>query len=154
MLLAKGVFRHDEEEEVLITGGGGGDIRLWKLDELQYCCLPQIFHFKNKGHSVLSLAYADSFLYAGLSEGIANIYNLSSGQLVQRLTVGSGDISQIQFNDGMICCGSSDGVIKVSLSVLALALSYGNAAIQHSVPGSRLLASPFWEDSGPVTSSS
>jgi di- and tripeptidase len=115
MLLAKGLFRHNDEEEVLISGGGAGEIRLWKIDDLAETGLVQLYQFKNKGSSILSLACSGSFLYAGLSEGAANIYNLSSCQLVQRLTSGKSDVSQICVSQGMLCCGTADGWVKVSL---------------------------------------
>lgn len=113
MLLAKGLSRRDVEDEVLITGGGGGSVRLWKMDDLHQAGLTASFRFKNKNVSVLSMSYSFPFLYAGLSEGTVNVYNLSSSQLIQRLTVGSADITQIGFSQGIICCGTSDGLIKV-----------------------------------------
>ena len=113
MLLAKGLFRHDGEEEVLITAGGGGDIKLWRIDDLGEPGLVKLFQFKNKGCSALSLACSGSFLYAGLSEGVCHIYNLSSCQLVQRLSMGIADVSQVQMGQDMICCGTSDGHVKV-----------------------------------------
>lgn len=112
MLLAKGLFQHDDEEEVLITGGGGGTIKLWKLDGLQTSGLVELFKFPNKESSVLSLAYSGSFLYAGLANGHANVYNLSSCQLVQRLNVGLGHVTQIQISCGSIICGTSGGWLK------------------------------------------
>jgi di- and tripeptidase len=119
-VLAKGLFRHDAEEEVLITGGGGGSIRLWKIDDLAKAGLVPTFRFKNKGVSVLDMAYSFPFLYAGLSEGNVNVYNLSSNQLIQRLNAGTADISQVTFNQGIICCGTSDGFIKVRYPILRM----------------------------------
>jgi di- and tripeptidase len=112
-VLAKGLFRHDAEEEVLITGGGGGSIRLWKIDDLNEAGVVPVLRFKNKGFSVLDMAYSFPFLYVGLSEGHVNVYNLSSNQLIQRLNAGTADITQVTFNQGIICCGTSDGLIKV-----------------------------------------
>jgi di- and tripeptidase len=123
MLLVKGLFRHDEEVEVLITGGGGGDIKLWRIDDLEETGLTQLFQFKNKGASVFSLAYSGSFLYVGLSEGAVHVYNLSSCQLVQRLSTGTADVSQIQIHKGMMCCGTSDGWVKACLSFLHCSVS-------------------------------
>lgn len=112
MLLAKGLFQHDHDEEVLITAGGGGTIKLWKLEDLNAGRLLELFKFQHKESSVLSLAYSGSFLYAGLANGIAHIYNLSSCQLVQKLTVGLGQVTQIQISCGSIICGTSDGWLK------------------------------------------
>ena len=141
MLLAKGLFLHDGEEEVLITAGGGGDIKLWKIDSLLNAGLVQLFQFKNRGYSALSLAYSGTFLYAGLSEGTAHVYNLSSCQLVQRLNIGTADVSQIQVNQGLICCGTSDGWIKVGITNSHHAsadLCSGSApSFFRSMPGSR-----------------
>ncbi|ETN39811.1 uncharacterized protein HMPREF1541_06037 [Cyphellophora europaea CBS 101466] len=112
MLLVKGLFQHDDEEEVLITGGGGGTIKLWKIEDLNNGGLLELFKFKNKDSSVLSLSYSGTFLYAGMSNGFAHIYNLSSCQLVQKLNVGYGHVSQIQISCGSIVCGTSAGWLK------------------------------------------
>lgn len=114
MLLIKGLFTHDREEEVLVTGAGDGTLKLWSLDSLSSDGLVPITKFKNPGSNILSLSYRGSFLYAGLSDGVANIYNLASHQLVQRLQVGHGDISQILVSTDSILCGTSQGFVKVS----------------------------------------
>jgi len=114
MLLAKGLFQDDHEEEVLITGGGDGTIKLWKVEDLSDANLIELFKFQNKGNNVLSLAYDGFFLYAGLADGYAHIYNLSSCQLIQKLSIGHGDVSQIQSSCGSIICGTSEGWLKVS----------------------------------------
>lgn len=113
MLLIKGLFTHDREEEVLVTGAGDGTIKLWSLDSLGTEGLVLISKFKNAGSNVLSLSYRGSFLYAGLSDGVANVYNLASNQLVQRLQIGHGDISQILVSADSILCGTSLGLVKV-----------------------------------------
>jgi di- and tripeptidase len=112
-MLVKGVCAHDKDEEVLITGGGDGTIKLWKIDNLSSSGPTQITKFKTPELSVLSLSYRGLFLYAGLSDGTANIYNLASNQLVQRLQVGHGDVSQIILSTDSILCGTSEGWIKV-----------------------------------------
>lgn len=113
MILIKGLFTHDREEEVLVTGAGDGTIKLWSLDSLGSEGLVLITKFKNSGSNVLSLSYRGSFLYAGLSDGVANVYNLASNQLVQRLQIGHGDISQILVSTDSILCGTSQGLVKV-----------------------------------------
>ena len=112
MLLAKGLFHHDNEEEVLITSGGGGTIKLWRIDALEDDQLQSSFQFKNKGTSVLSLACSGPFLYAGLADGNAHVYNLASCQLIQKLNVGLGEVSQIQVRPRAILCGTSQGWVK------------------------------------------
>lgn len=116
MLLIKGLFTHDREEEVLVSGAGDGTIKLWSLDSLSSEGLVLINKFKNAGSNVLSLSYRGSFLYAGLSDGVANVYNLASNQLVQRLQIGHGDISQILVSTDSILCGTSQGLVKVMRS--------------------------------------
>ncbi|EXJ64672.1 hypothetical protein A1O7_01010 [Cladophialophora yegresii CBS 114405] len=112
VLLVKGISAHDKDEEVLITGGGDGTIKLWTIDNLSSCRPTQFTKFKTPDLSVLSLSYRNLFLYAGLSDGTANIYNLASNQLVQRLQVGHGDVSQIILSIDSIWCGTSEGWIK------------------------------------------
>ncbi|KIW72830.1 hypothetical protein, variant [Phialophora macrospora] len=112
MLLVKGICARDKDEEVLITGGGDGTVKLWMIDNLASSGPTQITKFKTPELSVLSLSYRGLFLYAGLSDGTANIYNLASNQLVQRLQVGHGDVSQIILSKESILCGTSEGWIK------------------------------------------
>ena len=115
ILLAKGVSTNTNDEEVLVTGGGDGTIKLWKLDATSSSAPAQITKFKSPDSSVLSLSYRGLFLYAGMSDGVANIYNLASSQLVQRLQVGHGDVSQITLGTESILCGTSEGWVKVSI---------------------------------------
>ncbi|KIY01575.1 uncharacterized protein Z520_03127 [Fonsecaea multimorphosa CBS 102226] len=112
MLLVKGLFTRGRDEEVLITGGGDGTIKLWSVDDLAESGPKQITKFKNADSNVLSLSYRGSFLYAGLSDGRAHIYNLASNQLVQKLQVDHGDVSQILVSTESILCGTSQGWIK------------------------------------------
>ncbi|EXJ95403.1 hypothetical protein A1O1_00524 [Capronia coronata CBS 617.96] len=112
MILVKGLFNHNKDEEVLVTGAGDGTIKMWSLDALYLTGILQITKFKNPDKSVLSLSYKASFLYAGLSDGTANVYNLASGQLVQRLNVGHGDVSQIVVSADSILCGTTEGWVK------------------------------------------
>lgn len=116
MLLVKGLVTHDRDEEVLATGGGDGAIKLWSIDRLSRSGIAQITKFKNPNASVLSLSYRSSFLYAGLTDGIANIYNLASRQLVHKLQVGYGDVNQILVSPSSILCGTSLGWVKVGRS--------------------------------------
>ncbi|KIW35286.1 hypothetical protein, variant [Cladophialophora immunda] len=112
MLLVKGLFTRGRDEEVLVTGGGDGTIKLWSVEDLAGAGPRQITKFKNADSNVLSLSYRGSFLYAGLSDGRAHIYNLASNQLVQKLQVGHGDVSQILVSTESILCGTSQGWIK------------------------------------------
>ncbi|KIW78052.1 hypothetical protein Z517_07885 [Fonsecaea pedrosoi CBS 271.37] len=112
MLLVKGLFNRVGDEEVLISGAGDGTIKLWSIDNLAEFGPRQITKFKNADSNVLSLSYRDSFLYAGLSDGRAHIYNLASNQLVQKLQVGHGDVTQILVSTESILCGTSQGWIK------------------------------------------
>lgn len=116
ILLAKGASSHDKEEEILISGGGDGTIKLWKIDALSSSRPTQLSKFKVSDSSILSLSYRGLFLYAGLSDGVANIYNLASSQLVQRLQVGHGEVTQIILSTESILCGTSEGWIKVRTS--------------------------------------
>lgn len=113
MLLAKGLFEHDTDQEILVTAGGGGTIKLWSIDDLETGVPVLLEKFKNRGDSVFSLAYQAPFLYVGLSEGLVQVYNLASHQLVHRLPMGSGDILQVQVHRGSALCGMSDGYVAV-----------------------------------------
>ena len=115
MILVKGLFRHDRDEEVLVTAGGGA-IRLWSIDELTSKSVVQMTKFSNPNSNIFSLAYKGSFLYAGLSDGVVNIYNLASNQLVQRLGVGHGDVSQVLVTTDSLLCGTNQGWVKVGTS--------------------------------------
>ncbi|KAJ9608786.1 hypothetical protein H2200_006557 [Cladophialophora chaetospira] len=117
ILLVKGASAHHKDEEILISGGGDGIIKLWKIDALSASGLIQLSKIKIPDSSVLSLSYRGLFLYVGLSDGVANIYNLASNQLVQRLQVGHGDVNQIILSTESILCGTSEGWIKVKSSM-------------------------------------
>ncbi|KAK5198616.1 hypothetical protein LTR92_001087 [Exophiala xenobiotica] len=112
LVLGKGLFNHDKDDEVLITASGDGAIKLWSIDALSSEGLVLLTKFKNTGSNVLSLSFRGSFLYAGLSDGTANVYNLASNQLVQRLSIGHGDVTQILVNTDSIFCGTSQGRLK------------------------------------------
>lgn len=113
ILLVKGASSRNKDQEVLVTGGGDGAIKLWKIDAQAPAGLTQLSKLKIPDASVLSLSYRGLFLFVGLSGGIANIYNLESNQLVQRLQVGHGDVNQIVLGAESIVCGTSEGWIKV-----------------------------------------
>jgi di- and tripeptidase len=113
MLLVKGVFHHAPEEELLISGGGDGTIKLWSIDNLEQEGLMLLEKFKNDGLAVLSMAYSDTFLYVGFTNGKAHVYSLDSRQLVQKLDVRCGDIGAIQVIGSKAFCGGSGGYIKV-----------------------------------------
>lgn len=115
MLLAQALHHHDGGEEVLITGGGDGTIKIWSLDNLETTGLVPIHKFKNASGSVLSLAHYGIFLYAGLAGGQVQVYNMDSQQLVQKINVGSHDVTTLQVLDGVAVCGTSNGFLKVSL---------------------------------------
>jgi di- and tripeptidase len=113
MLLVKGAFHHDPEEELLISGGGDGTIKLWSIDNLEKEGLMLLDKFKNEGLGVLSMAYSDTFLYVGFTNGKVHVYSLDSMQLVHRLEVKCGDIGAIEVISGKTFCGGSGGYIKV-----------------------------------------
>jgi di- and tripeptidase len=123
MLLAQALHHHDAGREVLVTGGGDGTIKLWSLDSLETAGLDAIYKFKNASASVLSLAHDGIFLYAGLASGRVNVYSLDSQQLVQKINVGSDDVTALQVLDGVAFCGTSNGFLKVSLCAVCASMA-------------------------------
>lgn len=117
MLLAPITHHHDAKEEVLVTGGGDGTIKLWSLYKLETTGLLAIHKFRNESSSVLSLAHNRIFLYAGLDRGRVQVYNLDSQQLVQKINVGSDDVTTLQVLDGVAFCGTSIGHLKVCATI-------------------------------------
>lgn len=113
MLLAQGLHYHHAEIEVLVTGGGDGTIKIWSLYELETAGLVALYKFKNDSSSVLTLAHDGTFLYAGLASGLVQVYNLDSQQLVQKINVGSSDVTTIQVVNRVAFCGTSNGQLKV-----------------------------------------
>lgn len=107
MLLVQGLFHDDEEGEVLVTGGGDGSIKLWKGPESDQ--LKLIAEYENDGLSVLSMAFGGLFLYAGMSDGLVLVYDLSSNQLVYKLQAGAEDVTSIQVLAGLPLVGTSTG---------------------------------------------
>jgi di- and tripeptidase len=116
VLLAKGVCTPDKDDEVLISGAGDGTIKIWATGDPTSSGPRQITKFKTPGASILTLSQRSLFLYAGLSDGVALIYNLTSNQLVQKLQVGHGDVSQITLSAESVLCGTSEGWVKVTTS--------------------------------------
>lgn len=111
MLLVKGLFNDDGDREVLVTGGGDGFIKLWAYSESGQ--LKLIAQYNNDGFSVLSLVFGGLFLYAGLSNGVVQVYNLSSNQLVHTIyACPTGDVTSVQVLAGMPLVGTSLGQIK------------------------------------------
>lgn len=116
MILRKGLQEEASEKEVLVTADGSGTIKVWSIAALKASGLQLLFKLKSKDSSIFSLAYKAPFLYAGLSNGRADVYNLLSQQLVQKLDVchihNNADIAQIQISDGDIFCGANNGLVK------------------------------------------
>lgn len=116
MTLATGLLEEGSDQEMLVTADGSGTIRVWSISALRESGLQLLFKLKSRGSSIFSLAYKAPFLYAGLSNGQANVYNLLSQQLVQKLDVchasNNADIAQIQILDGDVFCGASNGLVK------------------------------------------
>ncbi|ERF74948.1 hypothetical protein EPUS_05156 [Endocarpon pusillum Z07020] len=112
MLLAQGLRHHHAEMEVLVTGGGDGTIKIWSLYELETVGLVAIYKFRNNCSSVLSLTHDGTFLYAGLASGLVQVYNLDSQQLVQKINIGSDDVTTIQVMNRTAFCGTSNGHLK------------------------------------------
>ena len=110
MLLVKGLFNDDDDKEVLVTGGGDGAIKLWNFSEAGQLRL--INEYENDGLSVLSMAFGGLFLYAGMSDGLVLVYNLSSNQLVYKIRAGAEDVTSIQVLAGLPLVGTSVGQIS------------------------------------------
>ncbi|KAK5078684.1 hypothetical protein LTR64_002901 [Lithohypha guttulata] len=111
MVLAKGLLEDESKQEALVTADGGGTIKVWAINNLYNDGLKLLFKLKSKGLSIYTLAYKPPFLYAGLSNGKAHIYNLVSQQLVQKVDVCVADVAQIQIFGGGLYCGSNDGIV-------------------------------------------
>lgn len=112
ILVIDSPLEDESGQEVLVTADGAGTVKMWAIDDLRNEKLQMIDKLKNKGLSIFSLAYKAPFLYAGMSNGHVYIYNLTSRQLVQKLDIGTADISQIQMYKGDIFCGSNQGQIS------------------------------------------
>ena len=124
MLLIPGLLTHEPEEEILVTGAGDGDIKLWSISVQGSEGLTQRHEFENEGLNVLSMTSSGTFLYAGLSNGNARVYNLETRQLIQKLDVRCGDVGVIQVIDDKLLCGTSSGSIKQFNSQLTEIISW------------------------------
>lgn len=75
-------------EKILISGGGDGIINLWGLinDDSDCFKLQKLKSLEN-GESVLSMEIYQTYLYAGLSNGTINVWDLLTFQLIKSFTI-------------------------------------------------------------------
>ncbi|KAI9672954.1 MAG: hypothetical protein M1817_003118 [Caeruleum heppii] len=112
MLLAREFGRDGHTEESLISGGGDGTVKLWKLDLDESGTLIENGTLENGDNSVLSIAKDGSFLYAGLSEGEINVWDLETRQLVRSVKAHPADILTLAVGGDCIFSGASNGMVK------------------------------------------
>ena len=112
MLLIPGLLAGDPKQEILLSGGADGCIKFWSFLNDGFRRPRLIDVFKNRGLGVLSIAYKEPFLYAGMTGGQVRVFSMESRRLVQKIFVCSSDITTIQVIDGAVFCGTSDGLVK------------------------------------------
>lgn len=111
LLLADSLYEDELDQQILISADGVGTIKVWSINAIDDGKLSLLLKLKNKDQSIYTLDYKAPFLYAGLSHGNVNIYNLMSQQLVQTVDVCAADVAQTSVVSSRIYTGSNDGLI-------------------------------------------
>ena len=116
MLLAPGSVAASPYSEILITGGGDGFIRLWWLkseDAGHIHEFGRLGNEDNEGDSVLCIILDGTFLYSGRVDGIIDIWDLETRQLLRRLKTNEADVSALSMGRGMLFASFADGIVMV-----------------------------------------
>lgn len=116
MLLASGSAAGITYHEVLITGGGDGLIKLWSLDAEHGGRIQEIGQLGDEdgnGDPVLSIALDGTFLYSGRADGIINVWDLETRQLLRSVEAADSDVSALSIGTGMLFASFVDGTVMV-----------------------------------------
>lgn len=114
MLLTKGAAAGLPYEEVLITGGGDGLVKLWSL-QMDSNGRPQEIAAlgEEDGDPVLSIIGDGTFLYSGRVDGVINVWDLETKQLLKVIKAGDTDVLALSVGRGMLFSSFVDGTVKV-----------------------------------------
>lgn len=118
MLLAQGPIAAFQYEEVLITGGGDGLIKLWSLegDTETPGGIHQIGSLGDKdgdGEPVLCIIMEGTFLYSGRVDGIIDVWDLETKQLLRTINAAKTDVVALSVGTGMLYASFEDGHVMV-----------------------------------------
>lgn len=117
--LEVGTINSNPDSELLLTASGDGMVKIWSLgqqkgDESTENAPIEVAALNNGFNSVLSVTVDGPFLYCGLDDGLINVWNLESRQIVRRVSNVSGDVWALDVMNGHILSGDSSGLVKVS----------------------------------------
>lgn len=100
--------------ESIITGGGDGISKVWQFSksfETNKVSIELINNMMDNEDSILSQAVEYPFLYCGLTEGVINIWDLNTSQLVSQLfTPDSTDITSISVCNDYVFAINEGGI--------------------------------------------
>jgi di- and tripeptidase len=106
-----------KQGDTLISGGGDGIIKLWSLDGQDDGRPKEIGTLddgRESGEPVLSLALDGTFLYGARVDGMINVWDLDTRQLLRTIdTTVREDVLTLSVGRGVVYAGLVDGSIMV-----------------------------------------
>ncbi|KAM7215202.1 hypothetical protein V8F06_009425 [Rhypophila decipiens] len=107
------------DEEVLVSTGGDGTIKLWQVtdegpewdddDEITGNIEELMTLGEDNGESVVSLAIDGSFLYAGKVNGVIELWDLDTKQLLRVIKAHEGKVNTLGMKFGLLWSAATGG---------------------------------------------
>lgn len=91
----------------LVSGSGDSDVKIWSIAPGGGLKLNK--EFSDLSGGVLSLAYRDSLLYAGLQDGEILIWDLETGACIRTIDVHETDVMSMSTLGGEVYTSGADG---------------------------------------------
>lgn len=141
----------DEFNDVVLSAGGDGTVKLWGFKDSQMTLLRSL----DNEEPVLCLATKEGedfcSLYCGLDNGVVNVWDLTTFQLVRSLEVDKGDISSLALSDDILFIATDEGVCKKVCStesnIICLPSKPSLSLAAFEIDGNRFLANASMDNS-------
>lgn len=121
MLLTVGSAAALPNDEILITGGGDGFLKLWSMDPMDEGRIQEVGKLgdeDSEGDPVLSIILDGTFLYGGRVDGLINVWDLETRQLLRNVKVSEADVAALSIGRGMLFASFADGTVMVRRQIM------------------------------------
>lgn len=102
----------EEFNDIILSGGGDGVVKIWGFKENKIALLRTL----NNTEPVLSMLTKEEddccTLYCGLANGVVNLWDLSTFQLVRSFETVKGDVNCLSLTDSFLFVGTQEGICK------------------------------------------